>query len=151
VIYLLRDRDIEETQLVLKLLYQTKNKHNNCSIIQILATNIKSLYQTYLKVAQQLRIPDWEDKEANIKKLVQEHLGKDNAGQWLLVFDNADNINMWIAKPGYKPGVSQESDGLIDYLPRSRQGSIVFTTRDRKTAVKLAQQNIVEVPEMDEF
>jgi hypothetical protein len=39
---------------------------------------------------------------------------------------------------------------LIDHLPRSKQGCIVFTTRDRKTAVKLAQQNVVEVPEMDE-
>jgi hypothetical protein len=103
-----------------------------------------SLYQTYLDIAQQLRIPAWEDKEADVKKLVEEYLSKDNAGQWLLVFDNADDIDMWIAKPGSR------SEGLIDYLPRSKQGSIVFTTRDRKTAVKLAQENIVEVQEMNE-
>lgn len=53
---------------------------------------------------------------------------------------------MWITKSGTEPG----SGRLIDYLPRSKQGCIVFTTRDRKTAVKLAQQNVVEVPEMDE-
>ncbi|KAF2180563.1 hypothetical protein K469DRAFT_440296, partial [Zopfia rhizophila CBS 207.26] len=35
-------------------------------------------------------------------------------------------------------------------LPRSNQGCIVFTTRDRKTAVKLAHQNVVEVPKMNE-
>jgi hypothetical protein len=42
---------------------------------------------------------------------------------------------------------------LIDYLPRGprgQHGCIVFTTRDRKTAVKLAHNNIVDVPEMDE-
>jgi len=39
---------------------------------------------------------------------------------------------------------------LIEYLPRSKQGCIVFTTRDRKTAIKLAHQNVVEVLEMDE-
>jgi hypothetical protein len=39
---------------------------------------------------------------------------------------------------------------LIEYLPRSKQGCIIFTTRDRKTAVKLAQQNVIEVLEMDE-
>jgi tetratricopeptide (TPR) repeat protein len=39
---------------------------------------------------------------------------------------------------------------LIEYLPRSEKGCIVFTTRDRKAAVKLAQQNIVEVSEMNE-
>lgn len=39
---------------------------------------------------------------------------------------------------------------LMDHLSRSKQGCIVFTTRDRKTAFKLADQNVVEVPEMDE-
>lgn len=41
------------------------------------------------------------------------------------------------------------SSGLKEYLLKSKQGSIVFTTRDRKTVVKLAGQNIVEVQEMD--
>ncbi|KAK5309496.1 hypothetical protein LTR70_010244, partial [Exophiala xenobiotica] len=39
---------------------------------------------------------------------------------------------------------------LIDYLPRNKRGCIIFTTRDRKAAVKLAQQNIITVPEMSE-
>jgi len=63
-----------------------------------------------------------------------------------LVFDSADDINMWIANPGSKPGYSH----LVEYLPRSKQGSIVFTTRDRKTAVNLAQQNVMKVPDMNE-
>jgi uncharacterized protein YuzE len=75
---------------------------------------------------------------------VQSYLSKESTGRWLLVFDNTDDINMWIGQSG--PG----SGRLIDYLPRSEQGYIVFTTRNRKTAVKLARQNVVEVPEMDE-
>jgi len=39
---------------------------------------------------------------------------------------------------------------LKEYPPKSKQGCIVFTTRDKKIAVKLAGPNIVEVPEMDE-
>ena len=61
------------------------------------------------------------------------------------MFDNADDIDMWVNRPR-----SGKSSGLIEYLPRSKQGCIVFTTRDRKTAVKLAYQTVVEVPEMDE-
>ena len=38
----------------------------------------------------------------------------------------------------------------MEFLPSSKQGAIVFTTADRKTAAKLALQNIVEVPEMDQ-
>jgi hypothetical protein len=66
---------------------------------------------------------------------------RDDASHWLLVFDNADDIDMWITSSGS----GQEHYGLIDYLPKSRQGSIIFTTQDRKTAVKLAKQNILEL------
>lgn len=81
------------------------------------------------------------------------------------MYDNADDINMWITKPASKSeskllsgsrsnsvsdlGVNQKYDHLIDYLPRSSQGCIIFTTRDMKAAVKLAHQNVVEVPEMN--
>ena len=79
---------------------------------------------------------------------MQEYLSKESTGQWHLVFDNADDIGMWIAKPASE----QESSRLIDYLPRSKLGCIIFTTRNRKTAYELVQrkQNIIEVPEMTE-
>jgi hypothetical protein len=77
---------------------------------------------------------------------VQEYLSKESAGQWLLVFDSADDIDMWIGKSDSE----QDSSRWIDDLLRSEHGCFVFTTRDRKTAVKLAQNNVIEVPEMDE-
>jgi tetratricopeptide (TPR) repeat protein len=76
---------------------------------------------------------------------VQEFLSRESAGQWLVVFDNADDIDMWVGTP-----TEQGTKPLIDYLPRSKLGCIVFTTRDRKTAVKLAQKNVVEVLKMSE-
>jgi len=134
-----------KTQLVLELVYRIRDKYENCSVIWIPATNIESLHQAYLDVARQLSIGCPEDN-TDVKRLVQSYLSKESAGQWLLVFDNADDINMWFAEAGSELG----SGHLIEYLPRSEQGCIVFTSRDRKTAVKLAHQNIVEVPEMDE-
>jgi hypothetical protein len=113
-------------------------------VIWIPATNIESLNQAYQDVARQLKISGSDDDKADAKKLVQKYMSKESAGRWLLVFDNADDFNMWITDSG--PG----SGRLIDYLPRSEQGCIVFTTRDRKTAVKLAYQSVIEVPEMDE-
>jgi len=129
---------------VLELAYRTRAKHNNCSIIWIPATNRESLEQAYLDVFKQLGIPGCEEDKADIKKLVRDYLSDESIGQWLLVFDNADDIDMWIGKS------EQGSGRLIEYLPRSKQGSIIFTTRDRKAAVKLAHEDIVEVPEMDE-
>lgn len=105
---------------------------------------MESLHQAYLDVARQLKIPGLDEDKADVKKLVQRYLSKESVGRWLLVFNNADDVNMWITQSG--PG----SGRLTDYLLRSEQGCIVFTTRDRKTAVKLTPQNVVEVPLMDE-
>ena len=105
-----------------------------------------SLHQAYRDVAQQLRIPGWDEEKADVKKLVQAHLSQADARPWLCVFDNVDDLSMWIRSSGSEPG----SDSLKEYLPKSKQGCIVFTTRDKKTAVKLVGRNFIQVPEMDE-
>ncbi|KAH8587623.1 hypothetical protein B0O99DRAFT_733028 [Bisporella sp. PMI_857] len=137
---------VGKTQLVIELMYRIKAKERKRSIIWIPATNKETLQQGYLKVVQQLGIAGSGKKKADVKRLVQDYLSRASAGQWLLVFDNADNIDMWTSETSSE----QESSRLIEYLPRSERGFIVFTTRDRKVAVKLAQNNLVEVPEMDE-
>jgi hypothetical protein len=139
---------VGKTQLALELLFRIKDKHPDCSIIWIPATNAESLHQAYLDAAQQLGIPRWDDDKEDVKRLVQGYLGKESTGRWLLVFDNADEIDMWTARAGSGLQHGQGSQPLIDYLPKSKQGTILFTTRDRKIAVKLAQQNVVDVPAM---
>jgi Cdc6-like AAA superfamily ATPase len=137
---------VGKTQLVLELAYRARKKHQNCSVIWVLASDIESLQQAYRHVAQQLGMPGWEEDKTDVMKLVQAYLSKESSGQWLLVFNNADDIEMWIGKSG----PTQASGRLTDYLPRSKQGCIVFTTRDMKTAVKLAAQNVIKVVAMDE-
>ncbi|KAM0511354.1 hypothetical protein ACHAPE_009942 [Trichoderma viride] len=123
---------VGKTQLALELAYRIGAENKDCSVIWIPATSKESLEQAYLNAARLLGIPGWEDERADIKKLVQDYLSGDSAGQWLLVIDNADDISMWIDQP------TPDSSRLIDCLPRSKYGSIIFTTRDKKAAVKLA-------------
>ncbi|GES56908.1 FabD/lysophospholipase-like protein [Aspergillus terreus] len=141
---------VGKTHLVLELLFRIKEKHPTLAVVWIPASNMESLHQAYLNAAQQLGIPRWEDSKEDVKCLLQEYLGRESSGRWLLVFDNADDRDMWIAKPESGLEARQGSRPLIDYLPKSNQGAILFTTRDRKLAVKLAQQNVVEVPAMEE-
>ena len=141
---------VGKTQVTLELLFQIREKDPDCLIIWIPAARMESLHQAYANTAEQLHIAGWEDEKADVKRLVQQYLNKESRGQWLLVFNNADNINMWINKAvaGLQP--QQGPPPLLNYLPQSKQGAILFTTRDRKTAVKLAQQNVFELPAMEE-
>jgi len=137
---------IGKTQLALELAYRTRAKYRNCSVFWIPATDMDSLHQAYRDIARQLRVPGWDEEQADFKKLVQSHLNQADSRPWLLVFDNADDLGMWIGSSASEAG----SGRLKEYLPRSKQGCIVFTTRDKRTAVRLASPNIIEVPEMDE-
>ena len=137
---------VGKTQVILEFVYRTRERYPDCSICWLPATNVESLQQAYLEAGQQLDISGINEEQANVKKLVQDRLSQDSTGRWLLIFDNADDIGMWIKKDRYGNGFP----ALKQYLPRSSQGRIIFTTRSRKVAVKLAQENLIEILEMGE-
>ena len=85
---------IGKTQIALELAYRTRDKYPDCSIFWIPAIDIENIQQSYLEIGRQLRISGVEDKQADIKKLVQTFLSQEKANQWLLIFDNADDIDM---------------------------------------------------------
>ncbi|KAJ4294113.1 hypothetical protein N0V90_007803 [Kalmusia sp. IMI 367209] len=139
---------VGKTQLVLEFLYRLREKHKYYSAIWIHATSMESLDQGYHAVAQQFGIRGSGGEDTDVKKTVQDFLSGESAGHWVMIFDNADDINMWIDKPNSK---AQQSIRLIDYIPRSNNGRVIFTTRDRKVGVKLAHQNVIEMPQMTEI
>jgi tetratricopeptide (TPR) repeat protein len=58
----------------------------------------------------------------------------------VLIFDNADDINLWSS------GLSKvRAANLVDYLPQSKVGSIIFTTTNGDIAKRLPLQNIIEL------
>lgn len=150
---------VDKTQLVLELLYRAREMHPEYSVMWIAATTRESLEQGYFKIAQELDIPGRNNENVNAMQLVQDHLSKDSTGPWLLVFDKADGISMWLTvrpvpKDDSVNSASQRpsttSSPPIDYLSRSRQGRIIFTTRDGKAAARFAPQKIVTITEMSE-
>jgi hypothetical protein len=80
-------------------------------------------------------------KPAEAKDQVKSYLSQKNAGKWLLVFDNADDMDMWM--------MDTTAPALKYFLPQNEQGRILFTTRNRKLAVKLASPNVISLPEPD--
>ncbi|KAF1814281.1 HET-domain-containing protein [Eremomyces bilateralis CBS 781.70] len=135
---------VGKTQLAIETVYRIMEKWSNYSVFWIPATDSETLLQAYSTIAQELDIPGRNEQGVDVKRLVQNYLSNEDAGQWLVVFDNADDIDMWMGK-----SAERKSIGLLDYLPKSRQGNILFTTRDRKIATKLTFQNVVEVQEMN--
>ncbi|KAK7193328.1 phosphorylase superfamily protein, partial [Paraphaeosphaeria sporulosa] len=137
---------VGKTQIALEYAHRLRERQPDCSVFWIPVTNVESMLEAYREIGQQLRIPNLEQEKADVQKLVQHWLSQEDSGRWLLVFDNADNMDIWTDKVGNTPSSSRR----IDYLPKSKCGSILFTTRNRKAATKLAGKNVVSVGEMDE-
>lgn len=136
---------VGKTQVALELAYRTREKRPDCSIFWVPALSIESLQREYLKISRQLRLCGSEDDQVDATKLLKDYLCDSKAGQWLIVFDNVDDVEMWFGK---SPD-DTEIHGR-DFLPSSSRGSVLFTTRFTEIASRLAMQNVVKVPEMDE-
>jgi len=87
--------------------------------------------------------------KADVKSLVKAYLSQEIAGRWLLIVDNADDFEM-LYKRANESDESFGSLALADYLPFSRKGSILFTTRNHEVAVNQAGIDVVTVEEMTE-
>lgn len=102
--------------------------------------NIARFYQGYKRIAQLLELPGWDDPEESILELVRSWLSS-TADSYLLVVDNADNIEHWW--PGkYKSGGSLDDPlkNLSKYLPDESDNSrVLITTRDNRVASRLAK------------
>ncbi|KAA8650871.1 uncharacterized protein ATNIH1004_003560 [Aspergillus tanneri] len=94
--------------------------------------------RTHLNIAQTVGVLDVKPTE--LKEQIKSHLISERAGKWLLIFDNADGMNMRLL-------AGDATLALQNFLPQSEQGHILFNTRNTEIAVELLLSNIIPIPE----
>ena len=132
---------IGKTQVALEFAYTVKASWPEYSIFWIPALSMESMAQACADIASIRGIPQAADDKEDIKELVRQYLSDKAAGQWLLIVDNADDIELL-----FKTG---QSKGIADYLPQNENGLIIFTTRHQEVAVSLAHSDVIELEEMN--
>jgi tetratricopeptide (TPR) repeat protein len=96
--------------------------------------------QAYMLIGRNCNVPGIDAKGADVKQLVKDALNDKRIGPWLMIIDNADDISLAFRQPAEGESFAL---ALLDYLPSRPNGSVLFTTRDRKVAVKKAANNII--------
>lgn len=132
-----------KTSLALEATFLMKEHSPPRATFWVPAVDRASFEKAYYEIAKALCIPGIEDEQVDVKELVRARLDDDSFGSWLIVVDNADDTSVLFSK-------LEGANGLVDYLPRSRKGSIVFTTRTRAAATLLAEDNVIALGELDE-
>jgi hypothetical protein len=108
------------------------------------AISLESFELAYRDIGTRLCIPGIGDNNADVKRLVKETLSLGNLGDWLMIVDNADDSEILLRVDND----SHEAARLIDYIPHSNKGAILFTTRSRKAAIDLTQSNVLKLNDM---
>jgi hypothetical protein len=124
----------------LELAYQVRDKAPECSIFWIPSTSIEMIEQAYMGISEHLGLQDVTP--AVVKMRVKAHLSSEKAGPWLLIIDNADDMNIWTTPDGSSPV-------LKIYIPQSKCGFVLFTTRNRQLATRLVGPEVINMPQMD--
>ncbi|THC97592.1 hypothetical protein EYZ11_002947 [Aspergillus tanneri] len=128
---------VGKTQVALELAYRLRDRDKECSVFWVPCTSYEMVEQTFLNIADKLGLHNV--KPAEVKERIKTYLSSERAGKWLLIFDNADNMDMWLS-------ISGAALALEDFLPESGQGRTLFTTRNRKLAVELTSSNVIPIP-----
>lgn len=129
-----------KTQVALNLAHWVKHNHPEHSVFWIPAFSMASFEQACTELVKKLNIQCTDEKE-DAKELVRQHLSSQDLGSWLLIVDNADDIEIL-------DGLAQRPNGILDFLPQSDNGRILFTTRSQEVAVAATKNKVVRLSEM---
>ncbi|KAI0384321.1 acyl transferase/acyl hydrolase/lysophospholipase [Hypomontagnella monticulosa] len=132
---------IGKTQVALQIAHWVKETQPDRAVIWVPAISNAAFDQVYEEIARDLGIAKASDDE-DIKELVRNYLSSEKAGKWLLIVDNADDMELLFGSPNKSIGISQ-------YLPKNEDGLTLFTTRFREIAQSCAENDVVELGEMD--
>ncbi|KAI4599650.1 hypothetical protein KJ359_001747 [Pestalotiopsis sp. 9143b] len=115
---------VGKTQIALEAAYRVQKQDPNCSVFWVPAITMSTFENAYRGIGEALGTPGIEDDKADVKSMVKTALEK-FPSHWLLIIDNVDDIGLL------------DGEGLRKYIPYSRNGSILFTTRNNEVAVEL--------------
>ncbi|KAK2044847.1 kinesin light chain [Colletotrichum somersetense] len=119
---------IGKTQVAIEAAYRVRDTHPDCSVFWVPAVNTVMFENAYREIGRALNVRHMKDDQADVKSLVKTALERKEVCSWLLIVDNADDMELMYARPK-----------LASYLPSSRNGSILLTTRNYQAAAKFSR------------
>ncbi|KAL6887937.1 hypothetical protein GGI43DRAFT_426058 [Trichoderma evansii] len=138
---------VGKTQIAIAYAYWLQKTYPDISVFWVHASNADRFRQSYALIAMKCNIPGHDDPKANILLLVSSWLKLQTKMQWLMVIDNADDMDLFFGnqlKRGTPGGDGQITTALTNndlalYIPDCNHGSVLITTRDKKAGIRLCQ------------
>ncbi|KFY48968.1 hypothetical protein V495_00865, partial [Pseudogymnoascus sp. VKM F-4514 (FW-929)] len=122
---------VGKSQIAIEYSYRLRVKDPQIWVFWVYASTAERFEQAYRSIATELELPGADDPKTDVFGLVSRWLSNVDNGRWLLILDNADDIDMFRQK-------SQKGNDtafpLSSYIPQPITGSVLLTTRDKGAA-----------------
>ncbi|KAK2794333.1 hypothetical protein FQN52_008691 [Onygenales sp. PD_12] len=149
---------IGKTQIALAFAYWAQKEYPSLSIFWIHASTPERFRQGAAQIAQECKVPGHNDPKADVAQVLKVWLEEKIRGPWLMVLDNADDVQMFFGPDSSLPSTHAEPSEfragtqLRHYIPNSSHGAILVTSRNKSAAVKFTKSigaDIISVDGMD--
>ncbi|KAL8364903.1 hypothetical protein RB595_003946 [Gaeumannomyces hyphopodioides] len=136
---------IGKSQLAIEFAYRTAEETPNKWIFWIHAGTQARVEEGFQAIADVVKLPGRNQPKADVLQLVYGWLSNEQNGRWTIILDSADDGGVF-----YATNDGRKGKPLANYLPQSRNGSIVVTTRNRDLACRLtgSYKNIINIEPM---
>ncbi|KAF7547858.1 hypothetical protein G7Z17_g7436 [Cylindrodendrum hubeiense] len=138
-----------KSQVAIQFAHHIRSTSPETSVFWVHASSKPRLQEAYRIIAERLQLPGRNNPQVDELALVRDWLQRDEVGPWLMIVDNADDVNLFY--PGIRAGVSDISRGASDsssrvvserqplaaFLPKGKNGTILVTSRSLDVAERL--------------
>ncbi|KAJ5887900.1 P-loop containing nucleoside triphosphate hydrolase protein [Penicillium taxi] len=142
---------VGKSQLSIEYCHRVRHESAETWVFWIHASNKIRFEQSCREIADRVKIPGRQNPQANIFKLLC-HWLQDEKHTWVLVLDNLDDDQFLHETPQVSDGQSKTlTRSIWAYFSQISRGSIVITSRSRRVAIQLVEEEeIISVEPMDE-
>ncbi|KAH8659344.1 hypothetical protein BGZ60DRAFT_456926 [Tricladium varicosporioides] len=144
---------VGKSQLAIQYAYQIRQQSPSTYVFWVHGGTRALFEEAYRSIADRLQLPGRHDPKNDILRLVYEWLFDETNGQWLMILDNADDIDVFYPRRHDQITTVPSTQRLLaSLLPQSSNGRILVTSRSRDVAERLtgSSRTVKPMQPMDE-
>lgn len=145
---------VGKSQIAIEYAYWIRERLSRIWVFWVHASDIVRYEEGLRDIAERVKIPGRQDPAANIFQLVGNWLQDLQEDRWVVILDNIDDDG-YLHKPAVKDSRSAHDDqraklsnhpgglrekSLLEFLPRTPNGSFIITTRSKRIAMNLVNE-----------
>ncbi|RYP42475.1 hypothetical protein DL767_000163 [Monosporascus sp. MG133] len=86
---------VGKSQLAVEYSYRTRERSPGTWVFWVPASSPARFEEGYRKIAERAKLPGWDQSDVDILRLVYSWLSHEANGRWVMIIDNADDINVF--------------------------------------------------------